>query len=82
MTFPIFAALFFALPIASVVLLIISIFRYIVARKRNKAVPNTYSDDEIKKRKIMMIAMIIIAGVLVTIVISLMALLFLAVAYM
>lgn len=82
MTFPIFAALFFALPIASVVLLIISIFRYIVARNRNKAVPNTYSDDEIKKRKIMMIAMIIIAGVLVTIVISLMGLLLLAVAYM
>jgi hypothetical protein len=82
MTFPIFAALFFALPIASVVLLIISIVRYIVARKRNKAVPNTYSDAEIRNRKIMMIAMIIIAGVLVTIVISLMSLLLLAVAYM
>ncbi len=74
--------LFFSIPIASIVLLIISIYRYISAKKQNKAVPNTYSHDEIKKRRIMLIVMSVIVAVVVTIVVGFMLLLFSALAHM
>ena len=77
-----FVTLFFSIPIASIIMLIISIYRYISAKKRNKAVPNTYSEKDIKARKIMMIIMLIIVGVLATIVVGFILLLYSALAYM
>lgn len=73
---------FFAIPIILIALFGVSLYRYISAKKQNKAVPGTFSDAEIRKRKIMLIALSIIAGVLAVIVLGFIALLFMAVAFM
>lgn len=77
--------LFFGIPAIILVLFIISIVRYATAKSKNKKMPGYYSDGEIRKRKIMLITMIVLAvivGVMAIIVIGVIALLFTAVAYM
>jgi len=73
---------FFAIPIILIVLFGISLYRYVSAKKQNKVTPGTFSDVEIKKRKIMLIVLSVIAGVLAVIVIGFIALMFMAVAFM
>ena len=73
---------FFACPIVLIALFVISADRYVSAKKQNKAAPGTFSDAEIKKRKIMLIVLSVIAGVFAAIVIGFIALMFTAVAYM
>ena len=73
---------FFAIPIILIALFSVSLYRYISAKKQNKMAPGTFSDAEIKKRKIMLIVLSVIAGVLATIVIGFIALMFMAVAFM
>lgn len=73
---------FFAIPIVLIALFGICLYRYLSAKKQNKAVPGTFSDAEIKKRKIMLIVLSVIAGVLAAIVIGFIALMFMAVAFM
>lgn len=73
---------FFAIPIILMVLFGISLYRYVSAKKQNKVAPGTFSDVEIKKRKIMLIVLSVIAGVLAVIVVGFIALLFMAVAFM
>ena len=74
--------LFFSIPIILIALFGISVFRYVSAKKQNKAAPGTFSDDEIKKRKIMLIVLSVITAVLAAIVIGFIALMFMAVAFM
>lgn len=74
--------LFFAIPISLLVLLGISIYRYVSAKNQNKLAPRTFSDEEIKKRKTMLIVLSVIIGVLVAIVVGFLALLFVAIAFM
>ena len=74
--------IFFAIPIILIALFGISLYRSISAKKQNKSVPGTFSDAEIKKRKIMLIVLSVIAGVLAVIVLGFIALLFMAVAFM
>ena len=73
---------FFAMPILLIVLFGISLYRYLSAKKQNKAAPGTFSVDEIKKRKIVLIVLSVMAGVLTAIVIGFIALIFMAVAFM
>lgn len=73
---------FFAIPIILVALFGVSLYRYISAKKQNKMAPGTFSDAEIKKRKIMLIVLSVIAGALAVIVIGFIALMFMAVAFM
>lgn len=73
---------FFAIPIILIALFGVSLYRYISAKKQNKAAPGTFSDAEIKKRKIMLIVLSVLAGVLAAIVIGFIALMFMAVAFM
>lgn len=74
--------LFFAIPGILIVLFVISLYRYIFAKKQNKKVPGTFTPEEIKKRKTFLIVLSVVVGVLVVIVIGFIALLFMAVAYM
>ncbi len=74
--------LFFSIPIILIALFGISVYRYVSAKKQNKAAPGTFSDDEIKKRKIMLIVLSVITAVLAAIVIGFIVLLFMAVAFM
>ena len=73
---------FFAIPIIWIVLFGISLYRYLSANKQNKVSPGTFSDDEIKKRKIMLFVLSVIAGVYAAIVIGFIALMFMAAAFM
>lgn len=73
---------FFAIPILLLALFVVSLYRYIAAKRQNKAVPGTFSDEEMKKRKAMLIMSAVMAGVLAAIVVGFMALLFMAVAFM
>lgn len=74
--------LFFAIPTVLMVLLGISIHRYRAAKEQNEQVPGSYSPEEIRNRKIFLIIMSVVAGILAAVVIGLIALLFLAVAFM
>lgn len=78
----IYDILFFAIPIIFVALFGVSLYRYISAKKQNKAAPGTFTDAEVKKRKTMLIVVSVIAGILAAIVIFFLGLLFMAVAYM
>ncbi len=69
-------------PITIIALFAISLYRYVSAKKQNKVVPGTFSDAEIKKRKIMLIVMSVIAGVLVAIVIGIIVLMSMSIAHM
>ncbi len=74
--------LFFAIPTIIVVILGVSIYRYVSAKRKNKLAPDTFSPKEIKKRKTWLIVASVITGVLVAVVIGFIALLFMAVASM
>ena len=78
----IYNILFFAIPTIFLVLFGLSLYRYLSAKKANKKVPGTFSDEEMKKRKLFLIALSIVAGVLAVVVIGFLALLFMAVAFM
>lgn len=58
------------------------LYHFVSAKKKNKKAPGTFSDDDIKSRKISMIILSVIFGFFVLIVIGLIILLNLAVAYM
>lgn len=58
------------------------LYHFVSAKKKNKKAPGTFSDDDIKSRKISMIILSVILGFFVLIAIGLIILLNLAVAYM
>lgn len=74
--------LFFGIPAIVFVLFVISLVRYVSAKIKNKKIPGSFSESEIKKRKIMLIILSVIIGVFAVVVIGFTALLFMAVAYM
>ena len=74
--------LFFGIPTALLVLFGISLYRYLFAKKQNKKVPGTVSEEEMKNRKITLSILSVIVGVFTVIVVGFMALLFMAVAFM
>lgn len=78
----VFYVLFFALPFLTVGFFGISLFRYLSARNANRKNPDTFSADEIKKRKLLFIISSVVMGVFVTIVIGVIVLLCMAIAYM
>lgn len=74
--------LFFGIPVSMFLLFGISLYRYIRAKKENRVQPGTYSQEEMKKRKLMLIVSSVIAGVLLAVIIGFVALLYMAVAFM
>lgn len=74
--------LFFGIPAILLLLFGISLYRYTSAKKENREQPGTHSPEEMKKRKLLLIVLSVIAGVLVAVVIGFIALLFMAVAFM
>lgn len=74
--------LFFAIPATLIALFGVSLYRYVSAKKQNKAAPGIFSDDELKKRKMMLIVFSAVAGVLAAVVIGFVGLLFMAIAFM
>lgn len=78
----IFNILFLGIPLALIVLFVVSLCRYKSSVKQNKKVPGTFSDEEIKKRRTILAVFSVIAGIIAVIVIGLIALMFMAVAFM
>ena len=74
--------LFYGIPVVAVVLFIVCLVRYRMAKKKNKLEPGTYSEKEVKQRKLLAVVSGIIAGTFVVIILSFIALLFLDVAFM
>lgn len=74
--------IFYGIPIAAILFLAISLYRYVHAKSANKKEPGTFSASEMKKRKILVIVSSVIAGVLALVVIGFAILLYTAVAFM
>jgi Na+/H+ antiporter NhaC len=72
------ACLFYAIPALAIVLFVISLVRYLRARRANKKAPGTFSKKEIQKRELTLLVFLFIVGVLGCIFIGCIALLALA----
>ncbi len=81
----IFTLILVVLPIAQIVFFAVSLYRFKSAKKENKKIPHTFSEEEIAKRKsVLTIASVLFGIAIVYILVALgcIALLFLAIAYM
>ncbi len=74
--------LYYIIPAAAVLLFGISLFRYCYAKHKNKRTPGTYSEEQMKSRKIFLIVSSVIAGILAVVVFAFIGLLMMAVAFM
>lgn len=76
--------LFFSIPIASVIFFVISLKDYRYARTIIKAVakPSDEELQDLKRKRIRLIISSVIAGVLVTVVVGISVLFYLAIAFM
>ena len=74
--------IFFLIPIAFFAFFAVSLIMFLVAKSKNKKVPGTYTESQIKGRKIMLVISAVIAGVLLAVIVALTILLYMAVAYM
>jgi hypothetical protein len=74
--------LFFAVPVALLVLFGVCIYRYVHAKKENEKYPGLYTPEELHKRKGMMIITGCAAAAPVIVTIGFLVLIFMAVAYM
>ncbi len=73
---------FFALPVILLIILGVCVYRYKDAKRQNEITPESFSEDEIRNRKITMIVLAVIAGIISVIVIGAALLMFTAVAFM
>lgn len=74
--------LFFGIPASMFLFFGISLYRYRRAKKENREHPGTYSPEEMKKRKLMLIVSSVIVGVLLAVIIGFIVLMYMAVAFM
>jgi len=74
--------LYYIIPIAALFFFAVSLYRYSYAKYKNKRVPDTYSLEQIKTRKVVMIAAAVIVGIFAVVVLTFIGLLMMAVAFM
>lgn len=73
---------FYGIPLAAILFFAISLYCYCKAKKTNKMQPGTFTEEELKIRKVLLIVSSVIMGILVVVVIAFIALLSMAVAFM
>ena len=73
---------FLTIPIASFIFFICSLISFFTAKSRNKHSPGSYSMEELRSKKIALIVSSVIFGVILTVIISFIVLLYSAVAFM
>ena len=78
----IYDIIFFAIPTILILFFGISFYRYRQAKQINKEKPGTFSDEEIKKRKIFLIISAILAGILAAVAVGFIVLLYMDIAFM
>lgn len=74
--------LYYLIPVAAIAFFLGSLIAYLIAKNKNKRAPGTYSDAQIKSRKICLIVSGVIAGILLAVVLAFIGLLMMAVAFM
>ena len=72
----------YALPVAAVVLFVVSLVRYIRARRANRRAPDTYNKWQMTERLVWLIVTGVITGVMVLMILGFVMLLMMAVAFM
>ncbi len=82
MTAVLSALLYFLIPLAALVFFVVSLILYCMARAQNKRFPGSVRPDTLKTRLTLLIVSSVILGVLVLVTVGLIALLFMALAYM
>ena len=75
-------ALFWGLPLFSVLWFAIALYRFLIAKKRIKNGSRVYDEAEMRRRKIQLTISSVLFGIILLIALGLMGLLFLAVAFM
>jgi hypothetical protein len=78
----IFTILFIGLPLAAMIFWIICLEEYIRGRQANKRQPESVSADVMMRRKAMLVVSSVIAGTLLACVLGLVALFYMAIAFM
>lgn len=76
------SVIFFGSPIVFLVWFILSLCRYLIAKRQNKQCPGHFSADEIKQRKFMLILSGAVLGTFFLVVFSFIAMVYTSVAYM
>ena len=74
--------IFFGIPLGLVVFFGNCLYRYVSAKRKNREAPGSFPEEEMKKRKTMMIVSAVAAGVVVAVVAGFLAMLVMAIAYM
>ena len=74
--------IFYGLPVLALVFFVISLWRFISAKRKNKIQPGSFPVEEIKRRKRLLVISSVIAGFFVVVIVGLIALLYTAVAFM
>jgi len=74
--------LYFGIPVGLLAAMVYCWNRYRDAKKQNAAQPGAVSQEELKKRKLIFVLVAAATGVLVTVMVGFVALLFMAIAFM
>lgn len=74
--------MFFGIPLAALGFWVVSMLLYFPAKKQEKQVPGSVEPSKLRTYKFMFIVSSVIAGILLTVVVGFMALMFMAVAFM
>ena len=77
-----FGIIFFVIPLVMLVYVGISIYRYVSAKRKNREEPGSFTEEEMKKRRTVLIVSAVVTGVLVAVVVGFLAMLVMAIAYM
>ncbi len=72
----------FLIPVLFLAFFIVSLVLYISAVSKNKMVPGLYTKPQLTARKVLLIVSACLAGLMLTYVIAIFALMFMALAYM
>ena len=75
-------ALFYSIPVAVIVFFVISLIRFLCAKRKNRMVPGTFSEAQLKARRLCLIVSSVVAGIMVIVVLTFVGLLFMAIAFM
>jgi len=76
------SALFYLIPAAALIFFVVSLIRYLHAKKKNKQTPDSFSPDQIKSRKLCLAVSSVIAGILAVVVLAFVVLIMMAIAFM
>lgn len=76
------AIMFFSVPIGAIIFFVVSLVLFLSAKSENRHNPDAFSVQKIQTRKILLIVSSVIVGVILAVVITLITLLYMALAYM